>query len=170
MKRTAITLLILLAIAGVNTTGILADNPHFTRGPNFWDNGLTATGTGRISGLGNGDVIITISFPNATGTTTCTNRGGNQAPGQNPGTPTSVSGTITITSVRNGTVTFSVTTNPPLNPDPVLAGCPNANWSAVFNDITFGVGTLTVQQETFHGSGVFETVLVSNVVLGDPTA
>ena len=164
MKRTTITFIILLAVASLASIAVVADNPHFTRGPNFFDNGFTATGTGRISGLGNGDVIMTLSFPNAFGTATCTNPGGNQAPGQNPAY-VSVSGNAYLSSFRNGTLNFSVSTEPPPYPLPGYVGCPNGNWTATLNDLTFGNGTLTVKQETFQGSGVFVTVLTTSVYL-----
>jgi hypothetical protein len=144
---------------------VLADNPHYRRGPSCGDNGFTATCTGTITGLGNGNVIITLSFPNATGTTTCTSPGGNQSPGQNPGAPAPSSGSQLITDVKNGSLSFSVTTRPPSNPTPQQAGCPNGNWTAAFVDITFGTGTLTVQQETFQGSGIYQTVLQTPVTL-----
>jgi hypothetical protein len=110
-------------------------------------------------------VIVTLSFPNATGTTICSNKGGNQAAGQNPATPAAVSGSQLITQVKNGTLSFVVTTDAPANPTSDAAGCPNGNWTAAFDNITFGSGTLTVQQETFQGSGVYVTVLVTNVSL-----
>ena len=62
------------------TSLVWAANAHYLRGPVLVDNGITATATGTIAGLGNGNVIATLSFPNAVGTTTCTSPGGNQAP------------------------------------------------------------------------------------------
>lgn len=165
MKRITITLLTLLAVASISTLVVWADNPHYRRGPSVVDNGLTATATGSITGLGNGDVIVTLSFPNATGTTTCSNKGGNQAAGQNPATPAATSGSALIDDPKNGNLSFTVTTAPPPNPTPQAAGCPNGNWTAAFDNITFGSGTLTIQQETFQGSGIFEVVLTTSVFL-----
>lgn len=165
MKRITITLLTLLAVASISTLVVWADNPHYRRGPSVVDNGLTATATGSITGLGNGDVIVTLSFPNATGTTTCSNKGGNQAAGQNPATPAATSGSAFIDDPKNGNLSFTVTTAPPPNPTPQAAGCPNGNWTAAFDNITFGNGTLTIQQETFQGSGIFEVVLTTSVFL-----
>lgn len=165
MKRITITLLTLLAVASISTLVVWADNPHYRRGPSVVDNGLTATATGSITGLGNGDVIVTLSFPNATGTTTCSNKGGNQAPGQNPATPAATSGSAFIDDPKNGNLSFTVNTAPPPNPTPQAAGCPNGNWTAAFDNITFGNGTLTIQQETFQGSGIFEVVLTTSVFL-----
>ena len=165
MKRTTNTLLALLAVASISTLVVWADNPKYRKGPSVVDNGFTATATGTLTGLGNGDVIATLSFPNATGTTTCTNPGGNQAAGQNPATPAATSGSVFIDNPKNGTLSFTVTTSPPPNPTPQAAGCPNGQWTAAFDNITFGSGTLTIQQETFQGSGVFVTVLTTSVFL-----
>jgi hypothetical protein len=155
----------LVVAASILTLVVSADNPHYKKGPSVVDNGFTATATGTLAGLGNGNVIVTLSFPNATGTTTCTNPGGNEAAGQNPAVPAATSGSQLITKVKNGTVSFSVTTDVPPNPTPQAAGCPNGNWTAAFNNITFGCGTLTVQQETFQGSGVYVVVLETSVCL-----
>ncbi len=163
MRRTTITLLTLLAVASIAVMAVWASSVHYKKGPTVSDNGLTATATGTIAGLGNGDVIVTLSFPNATGTTTCTNPGGNEAAGQNPATPAPVSGSALITKVKNGTVSFVVTTDVPPNPSSAAAGCPNGNWSAAFNDLTFGTGTLTIKQD--DGTGNFVTVLTTSVSL-----
>ena len=165
MRRITISLLTLVALTSTAMVAVWAASPHYKKGPTVVDNGLTATATGTLAGLGNGNVIVTLSFPNATGTTTCTNKGGNQAAGQNPATPAAVSGSQLITKVKNGTVSFVVTTDAPENPTSEAAGCPNGNWTAAFDNITFGAGTLTVQQETFQGSGVYETVIVTDVFL-----
>jgi hypothetical protein len=165
MGRIKISLLTIVALTSTAIVSAWAASPHYKKGPTVVDNGLTATATGTLAGLGNGNVIVTLSFPNATGTTTCTNPGGNQAAGQNPATPAAVSGSQLITQVKNGTVSFVVTTDPPPNPTSAAAGCPNGNWTAAFDNITFGSGTITVQQETFQGSGVYVTVIVTNVSL-----
>lgn len=165
MRRRIISLVTLLALISTAVVAVWASSPHYKKGPSVVDNGLTATATGSLAGLGNGNVIVTLSFPNATGTTTCSNKGGAQAPGQNPAAPAAASGSRLITDVKNGTLSFVVTTLPPANPSSDTAGCPNGNWSAAFDNITFGAGTITIQQETFQGSGVYVTVLVTNVTL-----
>jgi hypothetical protein len=147
MRRTTITLFTLLVLSSIAFWIVLADSPHYLKGPTVVDNGSTATATGTIAGLGNGNVLVTLSFPNATGTTTCTSPGGNEAPGQNPGTPAPVSGTAFVPDPKNGRLSFTVTTTAPADPTPQQAGCPNKNWTAAFNNITFGCGTLTIQQD-----------------------
>jgi len=163
--RTNVSRFMVALIVSLTAAVIFAANVHYKKGPSVVDNGFTATATGSIAGLGNGNVIVTLSFPNATGTTTCTNPGGNEAAGQNPATPAATSGSQLITQVKNGTVAFSVTTTAPENPTPQAAGCPNGQWTAAFDNITFGAGTLTIQQETFQGSGVYVTVLTTDVFL-----
>lgn len=165
MRRITISLLTVAVLATTVIVAVWAASPHYKKGPTVVDNGLTATATGSLAGLGNGNVIITLDFPNATGSTVCSNQGGKQAPGQNPALSVAVSGSQLITQVKNGNVSFVVSTDPPPNPTSAAAGCANNNWTAAFDNITFGAGTITVQQETFQGSGVFVTVLVTNVFL-----
>jgi len=124
-----------------------AANVHFLPGsPIFIDNGVTLSSSGRIAGLGNGDVSIYLT---ATGdpTAVCRNRGGNEAPGQNPAEVT-ITGVQSIPAddIRNGTVSFNVTTGAPAQPSPRSAGCPSGNWSVTITDVAFTSATITVIQ------------------------
>jgi len=166
MRRTTISLATLVMLISTAVVAVWAASPHYKeRKPAILLPWQLFRYQRRSVGLGNGNVIVTLSFPNATGSTVCSNKGGTSAPGQNPAAPAPVSGSQLITDVKNGTLSFVVTTLPPANPTSDAAGCPNNNWSAVFDNITFGAGTITVQQETFQGSGVYVTVLVTNVSL-----
>lgn len=137
-----------------------ADNTQYNSGPTCTDGGITATCTGRLTGLGNGDVSIFVSFPDATATTLChaPGRNGNTAPGQNPAADVVVTGSASYGDPKNGNLRFTVTTVPPAAPTAEEAGCPNLNWRVTIDDVSFGVGTLTVSQ----GGSV---VLTSTVTL-----
>lgn len=114
--------------------------------PNFIDRGLTLNAAASLAGLGNEDVLVTLSAT-AAATSTCTNQGGNQAPGQNPAEVTvSGSQSIPASEIKNGNTSFNVTTVAPVSPIPGAPGCPNPNWRQDITDLSFTTATITVEQ------------------------
>lgn len=110
-KSTLVSLTVLLVVAML-TSVILAAQPHFVVGPTITTSKDAVTACGKIAGLGNNKRIEIVLA--ATATTTCTNRGGNVPPGL---TETLV-GSVDVTSDKNGTVSFCVTTESATNPCP----------------------------------------------------
>ena len=118
----------------------LFSSPHYVVDPTFTDNGTTLTATGSVAGLGNEDVTVVLTAKGSA-TIICTNPGGNVAPGQTK--DVTVSGSQTITDVKNGRVDYNVTTVAPTAP---ADSCPNPKWTAAVTDVTFDSATVIVQQ------------------------
>ncbi len=122
--------------------------------PSFRDLGIALRANASLSGLGNGDVLISLDAQ-ANVRSTCTNQGGNQAPGQNPA-PLTVTGSqpIPASEIKNGTLAFSVRTDSPQTPIPGAPGCPNPTWSEAIEDLAFTSAAITVEQPP--GTVVFD--------------
>jgi hypothetical protein len=114
--------------------------------PAFVDNGLTLTAAGELSGLGLGDVLVTLTA-RANTVATCTNNGTHQAPGQNPA-PVQVAGSLAIpqSALKNGNTPFAVVTVPPVTPIAGAPDCPNPNWTEDITDLQFTSAVITVEQ------------------------
>ena len=138
---------IIAALVLIGAPLVYAASVHFKGGnPTFTDQGLTLNTCFKLAGLGNQDVTITVEttgFAN----TTCTNPGGNVAPGQNK-TPVSPTAQVTIpsTQIKNGNVSVCLATAQPPTPTAAEAGCPNGNWTASLNDVEFTSAKVTVVQ------------------------
>ena len=145
MRVLKATLLGVVAAVAVSSVA-LAANVHFKSGPVFTDEGTTLSASGALAGLGNKDVTITLTATGTADDITCTNKGGNVAPGQNrPKVTTFGQQSIPITEVKNGNVAFDVETAEPFV-TAKQAGCPNNNWTATVNDVEFTSATITVVQ------------------------
>jgi hypothetical protein len=147
---------------------VLAQNVHLKGGanaePTFRDNGLTLTAAAALAGLGGGDVLIDIATTGE-GFGTCTNPGSGeqQPPGQNP-VPVTGGGQLEIPEeeIKNGNVSFSLTTDRPTTPVPGAPECPNRRWRQDIVDIAFTSAVITVEQ----GGAV---VLTLDCVFAEPT-
>jgi hypothetical protein len=150
MKRATVVVALAVALVLSLAGSAAAASVHLKGGanaePQFTDNGLTLTAAAELAGLGNGDVVVTMSA-SADVTSTCTNQGGNQAPGQNPA-PLTVTGSQTIPQdqIKNGTTPFNVTTLAPAAVIPGAPDCPNQNWTERIDDLAFTSAIITVEQ------------------------
>jgi hypothetical protein len=150
MRRIAIISAALVVVVFAATAAV-ASNVHFKAksGPTFADQGLVLNATGGLTGLGNGDVLITLTASGQP-TSTCTNpSGANQPPGHNPAV-VQVGGqqAIPASEVKNGNVSFNVTTQAPQTPIPGAPDCPGPKWTETITDVSFSgfSATITVRQ------------------------
>lgn len=146
-RRAGISLAIALtAVALMAGTALAALTFH--SGPSVSFNGSTATATANISGLGNTPAQAQL-FVDGTALYTCTNKGGNSAPGQNPQPATGASPVQDIGATdKNGRATVNVTATltAPQTIPAKTAGCPGNNWTANLSSLTVTSATLVITQ------------------------
>ena len=111
MKRTSV-LFIIAACLTIGATAVYAANVHFKGEPRITDEGMTLSFCGALAGLGNQDITIRVTVEGMA-SANCFNKGGNMAPGQNKVPVVStVSRTISRREIKNGNVSFCVSTPP----------------------------------------------------------
>ena len=143
--------LIAAATVLLMATPAAAGNVHYKggprSGPSFTDQGLVLNARGDLAGLGSANVLVSVSA-RADVESSCTNpSGATQPAGQNP-TPITTTGSqaIPASAVKNGNVTFNVSTNPPNTPIAGAPDCPNPKWTEAITDLLFTSATITVEQ------------------------
>jgi hypothetical protein len=100
---TLMTCLVLIAFAAAPAFSA----PHYQSGPTCVAGNNTVTCVGDIAGLGNDNIDVVVE---ASGTTTCQNRGSKPPEGQEPpGLDTTATGEESDIRVKNGRATYSVT-------------------------------------------------------------
>jgi hypothetical protein len=153
MRRLRLSLAIaLMALALTAGTAFAALTFH--QGPDLDFSGASATATFNVSGLGN-DPATAQLFVNGTALYTCANKGGNEAPGQNPQPATGASPVVDLNdSEKNGrdSVSVTATLTAPLHIPGKTAGCPNGNWTATLSSLTVTGATLVI---TYNGLTIY---------------
>ena len=144
-----------LAIVAASTMIALAANVHLVGGLNVTEGATSARVCGKLAGLGNADVTITLTA-NITVNSTCVNPAGHIAPGHANQTVTS-SIRIRRTEIKNGSVSFCVSTAEPVCRTAKACGCPNNNWTADITSVDFNLVELTVEQ---NGQVVLEETVL----------
>jgi hypothetical protein len=161
MRRSLSSLAAAVAVLAITASAVSAAVTWHS-GPTVTFNGTSSvTATGDSSGLGNQPAIATLTVE-GTVTYTCRNKGGAEAPGQNPVPATGTGSQDLGNSDHNGRGVLNITVSLDA-PAPVVsgkvAGCPNGNWSGV-NPVSSGItsATLTIDQggSTIFGPEVYD--------------
>ena len=175
MKRLLLVPAAAVIAVALSAGQAMAVNPHLkgNRPVSFTDNGLTLSTTVSYAGLGNFDTQQNLS---ATGnpTATCTNPSGKQQPpGQNPAAVT-LTGTTAVpaSDIKNGNVSITTRTSPPVTPIPGAPDCPGVQWTETITNVAFTSATITVFQDA-NANGIFEAgelVLTVSCTFNPPTS
>jgi hypothetical protein len=146
MRHFLTSILGALMILTIAASVALADTIHSIT-VSFSD--TTVTASGDISGLGSKKPAFAVLEVNGFALYTCANKGGNEAPGQNPVPLIATSPAQDLGNTVNngrGTVDVSVTLTAPASVSASTAGCPNNNWKATLKSVTVASATLTITQ------------------------
>jgi hypothetical protein len=116
---------------------------HFVGTPTCTDEGTTVECSGKVAGLGGTTFTLLVSAE-GTASVTCTNPGGNVAPGQSF-TTTTAGQSGPFPTPRNGQARFTVETVTPTAPP---GSCPNPMWTATVTDVAFTEATVTLLEDS----------------------
>jgi hypothetical protein len=152
MRRILVILPALLAVFLWGAGSAMASSVHLKGGahakPTFTDQGLVLAAAAELSGLGNGDVVVSLTAK-GNPTADCVNpsSGEHRPPGQQPAEVT-LTGVQQIpeSEIKNGTTPFDVATQAPETPVAGAPGCPNVNWTENITDVAFTSAVITVEQ------------------------
>ena len=156
MKRLVILLGIVVAAISITAVVAFAVSVHLKAKPplTFTDNtgpapatNLTLSTSGALTGLGNGDVVIAVSAT-ANPTAQCCNPGAEcKVPGHNPAA-VNLGGVAAFpgADIKNGNLSFSVSTKAPSTSITPPAECPNNSWTETITDLVFITAHFTVFQ------------------------
>jgi hypothetical protein len=169
MRRMFFASWIAVVAAGVIAAAALAAaNPNFHQGPTCSTSGTGTTSTsttchGTLYGVGVQDINAQVTV-SGFAVYTCTNNGGNIAPGQNQVTagPSTSNSSFPASSAVNGHLTFTTnaaTLTVPSTISGSAAGCPNNNWTGTTPQVTVTSIELKLSQS---GGSTFYDCTVSN--------
>jgi hypothetical protein len=154
MKKKFFSLLSMLLVAAFLTSPASAGPGIKLSGVQFSLGSLIAKGY--ASGLGNQDVTVVLDASGIP-VVTCTNQGGNEAPGRNPSRVSAVGDQFLPGSDplrKNGRSPFLTETDDPETLPGDVAGCPNANWTGHIDFILWTDATVSVYDTA---TGVLQT-------------
>jgi hypothetical protein len=143
LRKFGIIAVLSLLVTAFAAVPVLAQSGHFVGTPTCRDIGTQVQCTGKVAGLGGTTFELTVTAP-GTATTTCTNPGGNVAPGQTT-TVTATGTTGPQPTPRNGSFNFRNLTT--AAPAPPAGACPNSQWTPTITDVEFGDATLTLSED-----------------------
>lgn len=179
MKRSSLLALLMAVFLVTAMTVAFAGSMHFNRSPNVSLGSLTVEGD--LVGVGGGQgALVTVT---GTGTAEviamCENKGGNQAPGQNP-LLAEVTSSDTFGPVPdNGKVHVELEIPDPTAADVIgslsskKAGCPNGNWKVVGLDpgsidwVFLNITATSPTNPTYVIEGPCETNLAAGTISCD---
>ena len=137
----------LLAALTLSANPAFAASLHFVGSPKAAVVDDAVVVTGKVAGLGNEDITVTIEVDGEV-TVFCISPGGNKAPGQNKEPFTAVDSRTFVPSAKNGQFTFRIEVDlAEAIQDAVDAHeCPNGNWTKEAGPIDLESATVTVEQ------------------------